>query len=76
MTAPSRQFMIGQAILTATRLYEPDTFRALGVPIGLRCMTTKDWSYARTDFCDVVRACYRDISARYDEAIRQPGTLR
>lgn len=63
---PSRDFMIRQAVLNATQLYEPDVFRCLGVSWGLSCMISG--GYVRSDLCTVVRAEYSKIAAQYGVA--------
>jgi hypothetical protein len=77
MTAPSRQFMIQQAVLNAVPKVWPATFfiyksvRGALVSVGYRNATK-----VSPAFHAHILQEYRTLSARYDEAISQPGALR
>jgi hypothetical protein len=66
MNAPSRDFMVRQAVLNAAITYDPPVAKILGVRTFIDCMTAGD--YVRLSFCDQVRKEYSLLASRHGVA--------
>lgn len=73
MIMPSRRFLLSQAVLSATKLYEPETFKSLGILPALRCMVSTDFSFVRPDFEAIIRSCFNDLTAQYQDDAELAG---